>query len=113
MSVDDLTEKISVIYYDITRNARGALVKGAANVRCMIWAKVLPLIGKIIDSTPERVNTLTYRITIRYRPDIKPDDEIIWRGKIFKITTPPINLESRRMWTQFDCAEVIKDGGTP
>ena len=113
MSVDDLTEKISVLYYDFVRNSRGGLVKGAKNLRCMIWAKVLPLTGKINDSTPERVNTVTYRITIRYRADIKPDDEILWRGKIFKIITPPVNLESRRIWTQFDCTEVIQDGRTP
>lgn len=112
MSVDDLTEKISIIYYDFTRNSRGDLVKDAENERCMIWAKVLPLTGKINDSTPERVNTVTYRITIRYRADIKPDDEINYRGRRFKIITVPIDLESRRMWTQFDCEEVIQDGRT-
>lgn len=112
MSMDDLTEKISVIYHTTARNSRGDLVKGAENVRCMVWAKVLPLIGKISDSLPERVNIITYRITIRYRPDIKPNDEILWRGKKFKMITPPINIEYRNMWTQFDCTEVIKDGRT-
>ena len=112
MSVDDLTEKISLRYYEFTRNSRGDLVKSSEEIRCMVWAKVLPLVGKIADSTPERINTVTYRITIRYRKDIKPDDEIVWRGRRFKIITVPIDLESRHIWTIFDVEENIKDGKT-
>ena len=110
MSVDDLSERISVVYSETSRNERGDIVKGGENVRCMIWAKVLPLTGRINDATPERVNAVTYRITIRYRTDILPDDEILWRGRRLKLTAPPIDLESRHIWTQFDCAEVIQDG---
>ena len=112
MSVDDLSEKISIRYYEFTRNSRGDLVKSSEEIRCMVWAKVLPLVGKIADSTPERINTVTYRITIRYRKDIKPDDEIVWRGRRFKIITVPIDLESRHIWTIFDVEENIKDGKT-
>lgn len=110
MSVDDLSERISVVYSETSRNERGDIVKGAENVRCMIWAKVLPLTGRINDATPERVNAVTYRITIRYRTDILPDDEILWRGRRLKLITPPVDVESRHIWTQFDCAEVIQDG---
>ena len=110
MSVDDLSERISVVYFTTERNNRGDIVKTVENVRCMIWAKVLPLAGKIDDTTPERINTVTYRITIRYRADILPDDEIIWRGRRLKITTAPFDLENRRTWLQFECREVIKDG---
>ena len=110
MSTDELSERISVIYFETTRNARGDIVKGAEIVRCMIWAKVLPLSGRIQDTTPERENTVTYRITIRYRTDILPDDEIIWRGRRLKITTPPYDVEARHCWLQFDCREAIKDG---
>ena len=110
MSLDDLTEKISIRYFEFTRNLRGGLVKNVENVRCMVWAKVLPLTGKISESTPERINTVTYRITIRYRPDIQPDDEIVWRGRRFKITTPPVDLESSHIWTVFNVEEKVKDG---
>lgn len=109
MSVDDLTERISVIYFSTSRNSRGDIVKNSENVRCTVWAKVLPLIGKINDTTPEKINSVTYRVTIRYRNDIKPDDKIIWRGRDFKIITPPVDVEVRHIWTQFDCVEVIQD----
>lgn len=110
-TTDDLSERISVVYFETTRNARGDIVKGTEITRCTVWAKVLPLNGRIQDETPQRENTVTYRVTIRFRQDIKPDDEIVWRGRRLKITTPPFDIESRHIWTQFECVEVIPDGG--
>lgn len=109
-SIDDLSERVSVVYFETTRNERGDIVKGEEVTRCTVWAKVLPLSGKIEDSTPARVNTVTYRVTIRYRADILPDDEIVWRGRRLKITTTPFDVESRKIYLQFDCREVVKDG---
>lgn len=110
MSVDDLSERISIVYFETTRNARGDIVSNTEITRCTVWAKVLPLAGKISDTAPARDNFITYRITIRHRADIKPNDDIIWREHRLKILTPPINLESRKIWLQFDCKEVIQDG---
>ena len=109
-SLDDLSEKISVVYSNTERNTRGDIVKSEEVIRCMVWAQVLPLTGKINDSTPIRENVISYRIIIRYREDIKPDDEIVWRGRRLKITTPPVDMENRHCWTQFNCEEVIQDG---
>ena len=110
ISVDDLTERIKIIFSDNVRNSRGDFVKNFEKIRCEVWAKILPLSGKITDTTPEKINFVIYRITIRYRNDIKPDDKIIWRGKILEIVTPPFDVEVRHIWTQFDCVEVIQDG---
>jgi len=112
MSVDDLAEKISVVYFETARNERGDVVKGEEITRCTVWAKVLPLTGKINDITPERENAVTYRITIRYGIEILPDDLIIWRSHRLKIITPPFDVESRHIWLQFDCRELVKDGRT-
>lgn len=109
-TTDDLSERISVVYFSTSRNERGDIVKGTEITRCTVWAKVLPLAGKINDVTPQRENEITYRITIRYRTDIKPDDEIVWRGKRLKITATPFDVESRHIWTQVECVEVIPDG---
>ena len=65
--------------------------------------------ARITDDTPERVNAISYRVTIRYRNDIKPDDEILWRGKRLKLLTPPFDAESRKIYTVMDCEEVIED----
>ena len=108
--MDDLTERIKIIFSDNVRNSKGDIIKNFEKIRCEVWAKILPLSGKISDTTPEKINSVTYRITIRYRNDIKPDDKIIWRGKILEIVTPPFDVEVRHIWTQFDCVEVIQDG---
>lgn len=110
ISADDLTERIKIIFFETQRNSRGDFVKTSEKTRCEVWAKILPLSGKISDTTPEKINFINYRVTIRYRKDINPDDKIIWRGKILKITTPPFDVEVRHIWTQFDCVEVIQDG---
>ena len=109
-SLDDLSEKISVVYDNTGRNTRGDIVKTSELTRCTVWAKVLPISSKTTDTTPARENEITYRITIRYRQDIKPDDEIVWRDKRLKIITPPFDIESRKCWLQFECKEVIQDG---
>ena len=110
MSLDDLTERISVVYFETERNSRGDIINTTELTRCTVWAKVLPLTGKITDETPQRENIVTYRVTVRFRTDIKPDDEILWRGRRLKIITTPFDVESRHVWTQFNCEEVVKDG---
>lgn len=110
MTLDDLAERISVVYFEATRNERGDIVKGTEQVRCMVWAKVLPLTGRIEDTAPERLNSVTYRVTIRWRTDILPDDEILWRGRRFKIVTVPVDVESRHIWTMFEVKEAVSDG---
>lgn len=109
-SVDDLSERINIVHYETTRNTLGDIVEGEQIVRAPVWAKVLPLVGTIDDATPERFNTVTHRITIRYRDDVMPDDEVLWRGKRFRLITPPVDVEARRMWTTFDVKEAIEDG---
>ena len=109
-TLDDLSERIGVVYFETTRNERGDVVKGAENVRCMVWAKVLPLTGRIEESTPERINSVTHRVTIRYRTDILPDDEILWRGRRFKMVTVPVDVEGRHIWTMFEVKEAVSDG---
>lgn len=110
MTTNDLTERISVCYFETARNAKGDIVKTAEVVRCTVWANVKPLSGRIQETTPAKENSITYRVTVRFRQDIKPDDEIIWRGKRLKITTPPFDIDSLHIWTQFNAMEVVQDG---
>lgn len=109
-SIDDLSERISVHYLETARNQYGDIVKITEIERCKVWAKIFPLTARNNDGSPERVNKITYRVTMRYREDIKPDDEIIWRNRRLKIIAPPFDAESRRIFIVFDCEEAIEDG---
>lgn len=109
-SIDDLHERISIVYRDISRNARGDIIRGEEKVRAMVWAKVLPYGAKSEDGGISRTNDVNYRVTIRHRTDVLPDDEILWRGKRLQMTAPPYDAEARRIWLVMECREAVADG---
>lgn len=110
--IADLSERISVRGFVAERNERGDILKSVEFERCQVWAKVYPQTAKINDTTPESSNRIGYRVTIRRREDIKPDDEIVWRGRRLKMLSPPYDLDGKRIFTAFDCEEVVEDGTT-
>lgn len=110
-STDDLTERVKIIYQSTRRNERGDIIGTEDKTRCTVWAKVLPLSSRRTnDDSIEYINEVSYRITVRYRTDIAPDDFIIWRGKRLRQTAPAYDAESRKIWTVLDCVEMVKDG---
>ena len=110
--IAELSERISVRYFETTRNNRGDILNVEEKERCQVWAKVFPLTARNNDGSPERVNKITYRVTLRYRNDIKPDDEIVWRGRRLKLLSPPYLLDGEKIFTAFECEEVIENGNT-
>ncbi|MBR6712116.1 MAG: phage head closure protein [Selenomonadaceae bacterium] len=112
MKIADLSERISVRNYVTKRSERGDILSTVEFERCRVWAKVLPLAARNNDAQPEQANKITYRVTIRYRAGIKPDDEIVWRERRLKLISPPYDLDGRRIFTAFDCEEVIANGET-
>lgn len=111
-SIDDMSERISIITQETERNECGDIIGVNDTTRCMVWAKVLPITARrYIDGAVELTNEITYKITIRYRTDITPDDIIIWKGKRLRQNTPPYDAESRRIYTVLECEEMIADGG--
>lgn len=110
VTIADLSERISFVFFPISKNSRGDIVKGSESTRCNVWAKVFPLTARISDDTPERKNTINYRVTVRYRTDILPDDEISWRGRRLKLLSPPYFLDGEKNFICMDCAEVVEDG---
>ncbi|MBR1728069.1 MAG: head-tail adaptor protein [Selenomonadaceae bacterium] len=110
-SVDDLSERIKIVYFEAQRNNLGDIIKNEEITRCEVWAKVLPLSAKRnLDSSVELTNEIIYRIVVRYRTDILPDDLIIWRRKKLRQTIPAYDAESRKIWTILECVEMVKDG---
>lgn len=110
VKIADLRERISIRNYITQRNERGDILNVTEFERCKIWANIIPLTAKNMDAQPERTNKITYRVTIRYRDGIKPDDEIIWQERRLKLISPPHDLDGRKNFTVFDCEEVIPDG---
>ena len=112
ITIADLNERISVIYFETERNERGDIINTREVERCRVWAKVFAMTAKITNGTPEHVNTIRYRVTIRHRGDIKPDDEIVWRGRRLRLKSPPYDFEGRKIYTVLECEEVVEDEQT-
>ena len=112
ITIADLNERIQIVYFETKRNERGDIINVNEIERCRVWAKVYALTAKNVDATPERANKITYRVTIRHRDDIKPDDEIVWRERRLKLISPPFDLEGKRVFTAMECEEVIPNGAT-
>ena len=112
LKIADLSERISVRYFETERDEFGNILRREEKERCRVWAQVYALTAKKNDAQPERENKITYRVTIRYREDILPDDEIMWRGRRLKLLSPPFNLNGQKIFTAMDCTEAVKDGVT-
>ena len=113
-TIDDLAERISIVCQKARRNGRGDILGTEDVTRCTIWAKVLPLSARrLLDDSIEAVNELSYRVTIRYRADIAPDDIVIWRSKRLQQTAPPYDAESHKIWTVLECVEMKADERIP
>lgn len=112
MTIGHLSERISVRYFDVERDDCGTILRREERERCRLWANVYALTAKKNDVQPERTNKITYRVTIRYREDILPDDEIEWRGRRLKLLSPPFHLNGQKIFTAMDCEEEVEDGAT-
>lgn len=112
VTIADLRERIQMNYFSTERNERGDVISTQEVERCRVWANVHALTARIADDTPERTNSISYRVTIRRRDDIKPDDEIIWRERRLKLISPPYDLDGKRIFTAMDCEEVVEDEQT-
>ena len=110
VKIADLSERIIVKYFETERDEYGNILRREEKERCRVWAQVYALTAKKNDAQPERENKITYRVTIRYREDIKPDDEIEWRRRRLKLLSPPFNLGGQKVYTAMDCEEAIEDG---
>lgn len=109
VTIDDLHERIDILYRDRERDIDGNIVAGEIHTRATVWAKVLPISARIGERPQETENIVEYRVTIRWREDIQPTDEIRWRGKRLELVSPAYDVESRRMWTVMECRELVED----
>ena len=110
VTIDDLHERIEILCRNKERDSEGNIIDGKERARATVWAKILPIAARIGERPQETENSVTYRVTIRHREDIEPTDEILWHGKRLALVAPPYDVESRRIWTVFECRELVEHG---
>ena len=110
VTLDDLHERIEILFRNKERDSEGNIIDGEERTRATVWAKILPIAARIGERPQETENIVTYRDTIRNLEDIDPTDEILWHGKRLALVAPPYDVESRRIWTVFECRELVEHG---
>ena len=111
ITMDDFRERIKIMYHTKKRNERGDIIDDKLQVRGICFAKVYPYMSKNTEGRElELSNEVNYKIIVRYRDDIKPDDFIIWRDKKLKMRSSPVDVENRHIYTSFEAVEMIGDG---
>ena len=108
-NVDDLTERVKIVYHETTQDAEGNIIKGDEKTRAEVWAKVLPLSAKNSEAYNETAQAVVYRVIVRYRDDVQPSDAVLWRGKRLHLIAPPFDAESRKVWTVLECRELVEN----
>ena len=111
ISLDDMTERIKIMYREKQRNAKGDIIEGAEKLRGKSFAKIYPYMSRSTEGRElELKSEVNYRIIIRWRDDIKADDYIKWREKTLKMRSPPYDIENRRMYLMIEAQEELSDG---
>lgn len=72
-----------------------------------VWAAVDPISGKEYFEAQQIQSAVTHKIRIRYRSGIIPSMRVNFKGRIFAMTSPPINWEERNRDMLLMCSEVI------
>lgn len=75
-------------------------------VYATVDAEVDPLKGNEFFGAQQINAELTTRVRVRWRPDIKAGDQIIFRERILLIATPPINVYEKNHELVLMCREL-------
>lgn len=75
----------------VTRDEAGGVVSAWADV-ATVWAEVVPFTGREKIAAGAEQNELDTRIRIRYRADVDAGWRVLWRGRMFEVQGPPVNV---------------------
>lgn len=71
-----------------------------------VWAAIQPLRGTERLRAQQLEESITHRITLRYRADIRPSHRVNFKGRIFNIRSVT-NVEERNRWLELMCEEGV------
>ena len=110
VKLGEMRERISILRPQLTYDAEGNAIENGREEIARVWAKVLPTAANSTEGVPEDKNLINYRVAIRRRADIFPDDLIMYGGKILNQIAPPYLLDGQREFMILTCREMVTDG---
>lgn len=104
-NIDDLNQRIRIFFYEYEQDDEGNFIAKKEITKKTCWAKVLPYASKISNGYAEQVNSVDYRVVIRYDKSILPTDLILWNDKVLQPISTPYDAESSKIWLVIECRE--------
>jgi SPP1 family predicted phage head-tail adaptor len=102
IAASDLNRQVTLQSYSFTQNDSGGVSPVLAEEIPDIWAKVDELNGGNVINQGQDKNFADFRITIRYRPQVTENWNIIYEGQTLKIKQMQVdNTAYKRYWIIF------------
>ena len=73
-----------------------------------VWATVTPYKSSEVSFMSKLKPSVSHRLYIRYREDITADMRVVYRGHIYEIAGPPIDMEERHEMLEIQLEEVFE-----
>lgn len=74
-----------------------------------VWATVKPYKSSEYNFMGKLKPEVSHRIYVRYRTDITAEMRILYHGRIFGISGPPIDIDEKHELLEIQCEEVFED----
>jgi SPP1 family predicted phage head-tail adaptor len=108
INAGDLDQRITLQQRGSSVDVLGQPVRSWSNV-VTVWAQAQPLRGKEFTSNSGAGDSAQIRFRIRYRSDVAADWRVVWRGEIFGLVAPPIDVLGKKAVLELMCASGVGD----
>lgn len=109
MRTGNLRRRISIQRKDTARDSYGQPNLVWVLV-AEVWADIQPLSGRELEIAQAMNAEITHQVTVRYREGITAAMRIVYQGRFFNITSPPLDVDMRHKEMQLMCSEGLNDG---
>lgn len=96
MDAGRLKNRISIQRREKVQKPSGQIVGEWVDV-ATVWADVKCTDSKTATEEGVVIHEGLFRFRIRWRPDLRADMRILWAGRTFELTGPPVDWESERV----------------
>lgn len=104
MRAGRLHHRITLERETVTKNEFGEEVS-AWEPYATRWAEVRPQGGKEFWAAQQVIDDLSHEVRLRYMPGIRSKDRLLFKGRVFDIVSPPVNVGERNVELVLMCRE--------
>lgn len=107
MMIARLRQRVTIEQLADTEDGRGGYAVDWTTVATNVWARIEPLKPSERLEAGSRAETITHRITMRYRAGLTGQMRIVHRGTPYNIVGPPVNADERQRYLTLDVEEGV------